>query len=133
MAQFRHLSLELAQAGGSQCPAILLLEHLTKNYIYYRYPRVSSMERYDELIGNKPAMKIMGFLIENSPNNYNKTQIITELEMGRKTLYDAWQVLDKYGLIATISSDRRTRFYILNKDSSITKALIKLYTAIEAD
>jgi len=91
------------------------------------------MERYDELTGNKPAMKIIGFLIENSPNNYNKSQIIAELGMGRKTLYDAWRTLDKYGLVATISSDRRTRFYILNKDSSITKALIKLYVAIEAN
>lgn len=89
------------------------------------------MERYRELTECGPAMKIMGFLIENAPNNYNKSQLIDELGMGRKTLYDAWQLLDKYQLVATISSDRRTRFYVLNKESPITKALIKLHAAIE--
>jgi hypothetical protein len=89
------------------------------------------MERYSELAENKSVMRIMGFLIENSPRNYNRSQIITELEMGRKTLYDCWRILDKYKLVTTISSDGRTRFYVLNKENNITKALIKLYAAIE--
>jgi hypothetical protein len=89
------------------------------------------MERYSELAENKSVMRIMGFLIENSPRNYNRSQIITELEMGRKTLYDCWRILDKYNLVTTISSDGRTRFYVLNKENNITKALIKLYAAIE--
>ncbi|MFA5452012.1 MAG: hypothetical protein WC248_00345 [Candidatus Methanomethylophilaceae archaeon] len=53
--------------------------------------------------------------------------------MGRKTLYDAWQLLDKFNLVATISSDGKSRFYVLNKDNKITVQLIKLYAAIEAD
>jgi Fe2+ or Zn2+ uptake regulation protein len=92
-----------------------------------------TMYRFDELIGNKSVVRIMGFLIQNSPNNYNKSQLITELQMGRKTLYDAWKLLDKYNLVATISSDGKSRFYVLNKDNKITVQLMKLYAAIEAD
>lgn len=78
-------------------------------------------------------MKIVGFLIENSPNNYNKSQLIEELEMGRKTLYDAWQLLEEYHLVTTISSDGKSRFYVLNKENKITIYLLKLYAAIEAN
>lgn len=91
------------------------------------------MTRFTELIGNKSAMKIVGFLIENSPNNYNKSQLIEELEMGRKTLYDAWQLLEEYHLVTTISSDGKSRFYVLNKENKITIYLLKLYAAIEAN
>lgn len=92
-----------------------------------------TMNRFNEIIGNKSAMKIMGFLIENTPNNYNKAQIIESLQMGKKTLYDAWMVLDDYRLVTTISSDGKSRFYVLNKENRITTLLIKLYAAIEAN
>jgi Fe2+ or Zn2+ uptake regulation protein len=91
------------------------------------------MYRFTELVGDKSAMRIMGFLIQNSPNNYNKSQLIAELQMGRKTLYDAWELLDKYHLVATISSDGKSRFYVLNKENKITVLLIKLFAAIEAN
>ena len=91
-----------------------------------------TMTRFTELLGNKSAMKIVGFLIENSPNNYNKSQLIDELEMGRKTLYDAWLVLEAYHIVTTISSDGKSRFYVLNKDTKIVQYLLKLFAAIEA-
>ncbi len=81
------------------------------------------------LIGNVPTMKIMDFLICNSPYNYNKTQIAESIGISRKTLYNAWVILEHFNIVKTISSDKRTRFYVLNKDSQITKYLIKLHAA----
>jgi len=94
-----------------------------------------SVEPYEflDLMGNRPAIKIINFFIENTPNNYNKTQIAEQLGMSKKTLYDTWPVLEKYDILKTISSDGKSRFYVLNKDNKIVVYLLKLYAAIEAD
>ena len=82
-----------------------------------------------DLVGNIPAMKIVDFLICNSPYNYNKTQIAENTGMSRKTLYNAWIILEQFNIVRTISSDKRTRFYVLNKDNQVTKYLIKLHAS----
>jgi len=86
-----------------------------------------------DLLGNQSAMRIVEFFITNSPYNFNKAQVISELNMGRNTVFNNWEILEEFGILKAISSDRRTRFYVLNKDNKITVQLIKLYAAIEAD
>lgn len=82
-----------------------------------------------DLVGNTPAMRIVHFLISNAPYNYNKTQIADCIGMSKKTLYSAWTVLEQFGIVKTISSDKRTRFYVLDKEKPVTKALLKLHVA----
>ncbi len=85
-----------------------------------------------DIVGNSATMRIVQFLIVNVPYNYNKTQIANSIGMSRKTLYSAWSVLEKFGIVKTISSDRKTRFYSLDKEQPTTKALLKLYVAATA-
>lgn len=84
------------------------------------------------LVGNNPAMKIVHFLISNAPYNYNKTQIAKEIGMSRKTLYSAWHILEAFDIVRTISSDGKTRFYVLDKEKPVTKALLRLHMATTA-
>jgi len=76
-------------------------------------------------------MKIIEFFIENSPENYTKTQIAEALSMGKGTIYDAWEFLEEFDLVKTISSDRKSRFYVLNKENKLVKQLLKIYATIE--
>ncbi len=85
-----------------------------------------------DIAGNSSVMRIVHFLIINAPYNYNKTQIASCIGMSRKTLYSAWGVLEKYNIVKTISSDGKTRFYVLDKEQPITKALLKLSMAAAA-
>jgi Fe2+ or Zn2+ uptake regulation protein len=89
------------------------------------------MTRFTELIGNKPAMKIVEFLALNAPYNYNKTQISEALGMGKGTLYKTWNILEEFDIIKTISSDGKCRFYVLNKENKIVTTLLKLINVIE--
>jgi len=86
--------------------------------------------RFMELVGNKSAMKIFEFFATNSPYNYNKSQIAEALSMGRGTLYKAWEILEDFDILRTISSDGKCRFYVLNKENPITKALLKLHSIL---
>lgn len=80
-----------------------------------------------DIVGNPPVVKIIDFFIRNIPNNYNKSQVATALGMSRKTTYYAWDILDRSHILKTISSDKRARFYVLDKEYPLTKALLKLY------
>lgn len=84
------------------------------------------------LVGNVPAMRIVHFLISNAPYNYNKTQIAEQIGMSRKTLYSAWTILEQFNIVRTISSDGKTRFYVLDKEKPVTKALLKLHMVATA-
>jgi Fe2+ or Zn2+ uptake regulation protein len=76
-------------------------------------------------------MKIFEFFVTNSPQNYNKSQISESIGMGRGTMYKAWDVLEELDILKTISSDGKSRFYVLNKENKIVTTLLKLYTIIE--
>lgn len=89
------------------------------------------MTRFTELLGNNSAMKIVEFFIVNAPLNYNKTQISEALNMGRGTLYKAWDILEEFDILRTISSDGKCRFYVLNKENKIVTTLLKLNSIIE--
>jgi hypothetical protein len=86
-----------------------------------------------DLLGNQSVMRIVEFFIINSPYNYNKTQVILELNMGRNTVFNSWEILEEFGILKAISSDKRTRFYVLNKENKIVVYLLKLFAAIEAN
>jgi predicted transcriptional regulator len=83
------------------------------------------------LIGNVPAMKIIDFLIRNSPGNFNKTEIAEHLMMGRSTLHKSWKVLDAFDITKTQTSKGKSRFYVLNKENPIVTLLLKLYQVME--
>jgi len=87
------------------------------------------MTPFMELTGNTPAMKIVDFLIFNAPYNFNKTQLSERIGISKKTLYNAWDILERFSIVKTISFDGRSRFYVLNKEQPVTRALIKLHTA----
>jgi DNA-binding IclR family transcriptional regulator len=83
------------------------------------------------LIGNKPAMKIVEFFVRTAPCNYNKTQISEALSMGKGTLHKSWKILEEFDIVRTISSDGKSRFYVLNKENKIVTTLLKLISVIE--
>lgn len=85
---------------------------------------------FEELIGNKQAMRIFEFLMDHSPNSYSKSEIINHLGMGRKTLYENWLVLEKYNLIRPLNSTAKWRYFVLNKESTVVKLLLKINVEI---
>lgn len=81
------------------------------------------------LVGNTPTMRIVDFLISNAPYNFNKTQLSERIGISKKTLYNAWTILEEFNIVKTISSDGRSRFYVLNKEAPVTRTLIKLHAS----
>jgi len=82
------------------------------------------------LLGNRNVIRILDFMIYNAPNHYSKSEIIVALKMGRPSFYKAWKMMEELGIVKAIDSRKNFRYYVLNKEDSIVKTILKLHAQL---
>jgi len=82
------------------------------------------------LLGNRNVIRILDFMICNAPNHYSKSEIIVALKMGRPSFYKAWKMMEELGIVKAIDSRKNFRYYVLNKEDSIVKTILKLHAQL---
>lgn len=79
-----------------------------------------------EVIGDTVVNRIIDFLIEGRGIDYTKKDIADNCKISRPTLYKAFPVLVKEGVIKPTRTIGRVQLYTLNTQNEKVKVLIKL-------
>jgi hypothetical protein len=79
-----------------------------------------------ELFESNAVVKILDFLTLFKDFEYTRTDIANETGISRRTLYQAFPVLEKFGLVTVSKSIGNIKLYKLNTESSICKSLVFL-------
>jgi hypothetical protein len=82
------------------------------------------------LLGNKNVIRILDFMICNAPGHYSKSEMIAAMHMGRPSFYKAWNMLETLHIVKAMDSTKNYRYYVINRDSDISKLILKLHTAL---
>ena len=85
------------------------------------------------LLGNKHVIRILDFMICNAPRHFSKSEMIAAMHMGRPSFYEAWKMLEDLNIVKAIDSEKNFRYYVLNKENSIVKTILKLHAQIMGD
>lgn len=85
------------------------------------------------LLGNKHVIRILDFMICNAPRHFSKSEMIAAMHMGRPSFYEAWKMLEDLNMVKAIDSEKNFRYYVLNKENSIVKTILKLHAQIMGD
>ena len=85
------------------------------------------------LLGNKHVIRILDFMICNAPRHFSKSEMIAATHMGRPSFYEAWKMLEDLNMVKAIDSEKNFRYYVLNKENSIVKTILKLHAQIMGD
>jgi Fe2+ or Zn2+ uptake regulation protein len=56
--------------------------------------------------------------------------MIVALKMGRPSFYKAWKMMEELGIVKAIDSRKNFRYYVLNKEDSIVKTILKLHAQL---
>ena len=82
------------------------------------------------LLGNKHVIRILDFMICNAPRHFSKSEMIAAMHMGRPSFYEAWKMLEDLNIVKAIDSEKNFRYYVLNKENSIVKTILKLHAQL---
>jgi len=85
------------------------------------------------LLGNKHVIRILDFMICNAPRHFSKSEMIAAMHMGRPSFYEAWKMLEDLNIVKAIDSEKNFRYYVLNKENSIVKTILKLHAQLIKD
>ena len=85
------------------------------------------------LLGNKHVIRILDFMICNAPRHFSKSEMIAAMHMGRPSFYEAWKMLEDLNMVKAIDSEKNFRYYVLNKENSIVKTILKLHAQLMGD
>ena len=85
------------------------------------------------LLGNKHVIRILDFMICNAPRHFSKSEMIAAMHMGRPSFYEAWKMLKDLNMVKAIDSEKNFRYYVLNKENSIVKTILKLHAQLMGD
>jgi|LAHT01.1.fsa_nt_gb Fe2+ or Zn2+ uptake regulation protein len=85
------------------------------------------------LLGNKHVIRILDFMICNAPRHFSKSEMIAAMHMGRPSFYEAWKMLEDLNIVKAIDSEKNFRYYVLNKENSIVKTILKLHAQLMGD
>lgn len=85
------------------------------------------------LLGNKRVIRILDFMICNAPRHFSKSEMIAAMHMGRPSFYEAWKMLEDLNIVKAIDSEKNFRYYVLNKENSIVKTILKLHAQLMGD
>ena len=85
------------------------------------------------LLGNKHVIRILNFMICNAPRHFSKSEMIAAMHMGRPSFYEAWKMLEDLNMVKAIDSEKNFRYYVLNKENSIVKTILKLHAQLMGD
>lgn len=78
-----------------------------------------------EIFGEYPQVKVIDLLITHPRIQYTKTDIAECAGIGRATLYQFWDILEKYQIVKPTYQMGKTTLYTANLDSPALKALKK--------
>ncbi len=79
-----------------------------------------------EHFGRTPVMAVVDFLLENRLFDYSKQQIAEGSGIGRVTLFNNWNKIEKLKLVKETRRFGKTKLYKLNEQSLVVKKLIEL-------
>ena len=88
------------------------------------------MPPLQELFESNAVVKILDFLSLYKDFEYTKTDIANETGISRRTLYQVFPTLEKYGLVIVNKSFGNIKLYKLNTENSICRALVTLANEI---
>lgn len=79
-----------------------------------------------KLTGELPLFRIIDFLIENKGLDLTKKDIIEGSRISRASLFNYWKILEYYNVVKVNRKFGKTKLYILNTESPITKNILNL-------
>lgn len=84
------------------------------------------MAPLQELFESNAVVKILDFLTLFKDFEYTRTDIANETGISRRTLYQVFPTLEKFGLVSISKSFGNIKLYKLNTENSICKSIVKL-------
>jgi len=88
--------------------------------------KVNDMAGLKDLFKSFAVIQIMDFLTLYDGYEYTKSEIIENSGVSRRTLYEVWPVLERFGLVKETKRVGRIGLYTLNKENSIATKLDEL-------
>ena len=96
-----------------------------------REPRQSEDTLFLKAFGIKSSvLRILDFLMDNKAYDYSKTDIAKGAGISRTTLSNAWDNLEKPGLVIETREVGRAKMYKLNLKDPVVRKFIELDNAI---
>lgn len=83
-----------------------------------------------QLTGEVPLFKIIDFLVENKGNDFSKEEIVNGVDIGRATLFNYWDHIEKFEIVKVTKTLGKTKYYALNTKNTIVKRLLDLEMAL---
>jgi len=84
------------------------------------------MAELKDLFKSFAVVQILDFLTLYDGYAYTKSEIIENTGISRRTLYEVWPVLEKFGLVKETRRVGRIALYTLNKENAIAQKLDEL-------
>ncbi len=79
-----------------------------------------------EYLGHNPVLLVIDFLLENRLFDYSKQQIAEGSGIGRVTLFNNWNKIEKLGIVKETRRFGKTKLYKLNEGNAVVNKLIEL-------
>jgi uncharacterized membrane protein len=79
-----------------------------------------------QALGDTTELRIIDFLIINTPTAIFKNEIIKRTGISRASFYKAWKKLEKFGIIKPVKKIGKIVLYDLDKENKLVKWLLKL-------
>jgi hypothetical protein len=84
------------------------------------------MPPLQELFETHALVKILDFLSLYKDFEYTRTDIANETGISRRTLYEVFPTIEKYGLVQITKEFGNVKFYKLNMENPISKRIVAL-------
>jgi len=79
-----------------------------------------------DLFKSFAVIQIMDFLTLYDGYEYTKSEIIENIGVSRRTLYEVWPILERFGLVKETKRIGRIALYTLNKENPIANKIDEL-------
>lgn len=83
-----------------------------------------------EILGISPTIKVLEYLSKWKGHDLTLTDIVKGARIGRAVAYEIIANLKKRGVIKQTRIIGKVKFYVLDKSSTITKNIIRLFEEV---
>lgn len=83
-----------------------------------------------QLLGDRPAFKILDFLIENKGLDFSKKEICHSAGISKATLFNYWPILEMQQIVKITRKFGKTKLYTINNENSVAMKLLELESAL---
>lgn len=84
-----------------------------------------------EFLGESTLSRILHFLIEKTPEDVTKEEIIRETGVSRNSFFRTWQKVEAYGVVRTTRRIGRAKLYVLDEENDIAQKLLELHSSLK--